>query len=36
MDSFHLAAAVDFGCNLFLTNDVPLQRFVDVFVEVLT
>jgi uncharacterized protein len=36
MDSFHLAAAVDSGCNLFLTNDTQLRQFVDVVVEVLT
>jgi uncharacterized protein len=36
MDSFHLAAAVDSGCNLFLTNDAQLSGFSDVVVEVLT
>jgi predicted nucleic acid-binding protein len=36
MDSFHLAAAVDSGCNLFLTNDTQLRQFVGVVVEVLT
>jgi uncharacterized protein len=36
MDSFHLAAAMDSGCNLFLTNDTQLRQFVDVVVEVLT
>jgi uncharacterized protein len=36
IDSFHLAAAVDSGCNLFLTNDTQLRQFVGVVVEVLT
>jgi uncharacterized protein len=36
MDSFHLAAAADSGCNLFLTNDTQLRQFVGVVVEVLT
>jgi len=36
MDCFHLAAAVDSGCNLFLTNDAQLRGFSDVLVEVLT
>jgi uncharacterized protein len=36
MDSFHLAAAVDSGSNVFLTNDAQLRQFRDVFVEILT
>ncbi|MGP0065486.1 MAG: type II toxin-antitoxin system VapC family toxin [Isosphaeraceae bacterium] len=35
-DSLHLAAAVEHGCGLFLTNDVQLRRFPDIPVEVLT
>ena len=34
-DSIHLAAAVESGCQLFLTNDVRLNRFTDLTVEVL-
>jgi predicted nucleic acid-binding protein len=34
-DSLHLAAAVESGCGLFLTNDLKLSRFTDVPVEVL-
>ena len=36
LDSLHLAAAVENGCGLFLTNDAQLARFPDVPVEVLT
>jgi uncharacterized protein len=36
MDSFHLAAAVDSGSNVFLTNDAQLRQFRDGFVEILT
>ena len=36
MDSFHLAAAVNSTCSLFLTNDTQLRLFVDLVVEVLT
>jgi uncharacterized protein len=36
MDSLHLATAAEHGCGLFLTNDVPLRRFPDITVEVLT
>jgi uncharacterized protein len=35
LDSMHLAAAVEHGCGLFLTNDVQLRRFPDITVEVL-
>ncbi|MBI1914935.1 MAG: PIN domain-containing protein [Planctomycetes bacterium] len=34
-DSLHLAAAVDGGCDRFLTNDTRLSRFLDIPVEVL-
>jgi len=34
-DSLHLAAAVEAGCQLFLTNDTRLSRFKGVTVEVL-
>jgi predicted nucleic acid-binding protein len=34
-DSLHLAAAVESGCNVFLTNDVRLAAFPDITVEVL-
>jgi predicted nucleic acid-binding protein len=36
IDSLHLAAAVEHGCGLFLTNDAQLSRFPDIPVEVLT
>ena len=36
MDSLHLAAAVEHGCNLFLTNDARLSSLPDIPVEVLT
>ena len=36
LDALHLAAAVQHGCGLFLTNDASLRRFPDVPVEVLT
>jgi predicted nucleic acid-binding protein len=35
-DSLHLAAAVAFECNVFLTNDHRLGRFRDIAVEPLT
>jgi uncharacterized protein len=35
MDSLHLAAAVEHGCDLFLTNDARLAAFPDVPVEIL-
>lgn len=34
-DSLHLSAAVDGGCDRFLTNDNRLSRFTDIVVEVL-
>jgi predicted nucleic acid-binding protein len=34
-DALHLAAAVEAGCDRFLTNDTRLSRFPDVPVEVL-
>lgn len=33
-DALHLAAAVEGGCKVFLTNDARLTRFPDVTVEV--
>jgi len=34
-DALHLAAAVESGCGLFLTNDHRLSGFLDITVEVL-
>jgi predicted nucleic acid-binding protein len=34
-DCLHLAAAVELGCPVFLTNDVRLSRFTGLTVEVL-
>jgi uncharacterized protein len=34
-DSLHLAAAVEGGCDSFLTNDARLSRFPDIPIEVL-
>ena len=34
-DSLHLAAAVEYGCGRFLTNDTRLSAFTDIPVEVL-
>ncbi len=34
-DSLHLAAAVESGCDRFLTNDLRLSAFTDISVEVL-
>lgn len=34
-DSLHLAAAIESGCEVFLTNDNQLARFPDITVEVL-
>jgi hypothetical protein len=34
-DSLHLAAAVEAGCGSFLTNDVRLNAFPDIAVDVL-
>ena len=35
LDSLHLAAAVDYSCTRFVTNDARLKRFPDISVEVL-
>jgi predicted nucleic acid-binding protein len=35
-DALHLAAAIEGGCDRFLTNDLRLGRFLDLTVEVLT
>jgi predicted nucleic acid-binding protein len=35
-DALHLAAAIEHGCGLFLTNDAQLARCKDIPVEVLT
>jgi predicted nucleic acid-binding protein len=35
-DVLNLAAAVDSGCDVFLTNDNRLSAFVDIAVEILT
>jgi predicted nucleic acid-binding protein len=34
-DALHLAAAVEAGCSVFLTNDLRLQAFADLTVEIL-
>jgi uncharacterized protein len=34
-DSLHLAAALEYGCSVFLTNDTRLSRFPDIAVELL-
>jgi hypothetical protein len=34
-DALHLAAAIEFGCDVFLTNDRQLDIFPDIRVEVL-
>jgi uncharacterized protein len=34
-DALHLAAAIEFGCDVFLTNDHQLDNFPDIRVEVL-
>jgi uncharacterized protein len=36
LDSLHLAAAVEHGCTLFLTNDARLSSFPDIPLEVLS
>jgi predicted nucleic acid-binding protein len=36
MDALHLAAAVEHGANIFLTNDARLSSFTGLTVEVLT
>jgi predicted nucleic acid-binding protein len=35
-DSVHLAAAIEHGCGLFLTNDAKLASCTAILVEVLT
>ncbi len=32
-DALHLAAAIESGCDRFLTNDNPLSNFTDILVE---
>lgn len=34
-DCLHLAAAIEHGCDLFLTNDIPLARCTQIKVEIL-
>jgi predicted nucleic acid-binding protein len=34
-DALHLAVAIEFGCDVFLTNDHKLDDFPDITVEVL-
>lgn len=34
-DALHLAAAIEGGCGLFLTNDYRLGNFNDIAVEIL-
>ncbi|MBY0527051.1 MAG: type II toxin-antitoxin system VapC family toxin [Gemmataceae bacterium] len=34
-DALHLAAAIEFGCDVFLTNDNQLANFPDITIEVL-
>ena len=34
-DALHLAAAIESGCDVFLTNDDQLSGFPDIAVEVL-
>ena len=36
LDALHLAAAVEYGCTRFLTNDALLKRFPDILVEILS
>jgi len=35
-DSVHLAAAIEGGCDRFLTNDLRLARFSDIPIEILS
>lgn len=35
-DAIHLAAAIESGCDAFLTNDLRLERCTEIEVEVLT
>jgi hypothetical protein len=32
-DALDLAAAIELGCDVFLTNDNPLANFPDILVE---
>ena len=32
-DALHLAAAIESGCNVFLTNDSQLANFQDIIIE---
>ena len=34
-DALHLAAAIEFGCHVFLTNDNQLSNFPNIAVDVL-
>jgi len=34
-DALHIAAAIESGCDLFLTNDNQLANFSDIAIEVL-
>ncbi len=34
-DALHLAAAIESGCDVFLTNDNQLASFTDITIEVL-
>ncbi len=34
-DALHLAAAIEHGCDLFLSNDTKLQKCTDITVEIL-
>jgi predicted nucleic acid-binding protein len=36
MDSLHLAAAVEHGCQRFLTHDLRLETFSDIAMEILS
>ncbi len=36
LDALHLATAIENACGRFLTNDVPLQTFPLITVEILT
>jgi len=35
VDSLHLAAAIEFGCDRLLTNDARLDNFPEIAVEIL-
>ncbi len=35
IDSIHLSAAIEFGCNRLLTNDTRLNNFAEIPVEIL-